>query len=78
MGTLLGDLRYALRTLVKTPVLSLAAIVTMALGVGVTTHTFSTVYGGIMKPLDFDGDTRLISITQTAVVLITTSTTAIW
>ena len=65
MGTLLGDLRYALRTLVKTPVLSLAAIVTMALGVGVTTHTFSTVYGGLMKPLDFDGDTRLISITQT-------------
>ncbi|MBW2256974.1 MAG: ABC transporter permease [Deltaproteobacteria bacterium] len=65
MGTLLGDLRYALRTLIRTPVLSLAAILTMALGVGVTTHTFSTVYGGVMRPLDIDGDTRLISISQT-------------
>ena len=64
MTTVVGDVRYALRMLIKTPVLSLAAIITIALGVGITTHTFSTVYGSILRGLDFEGETRLISVSR--------------
>ena len=43
MGSFITDLRYGLRMLVKTPGLSAVAILTIALGVGLTTHTFSIV-----------------------------------
>lgn len=64
MTTLVSDVRYGVRMLIKTPVLSLAAIVTIALGVGITTHTFSTVYGTVIRGLDFEGETRLISLSR--------------
>jgi hypothetical protein len=43
MGTLLQDVRFALRHLRKTPGFSVAAIGTLALRVGATTAIFSTV-----------------------------------
>jgi predicted permease len=62
MGTFWSDIRYGIRMLFKTPVLSLAAITTIALGVGLTTHTFSVVYGSVLKGLPYEGADRLISI----------------
>jgi putative ABC transport system permease protein len=64
MGTFIRDFGYGLRMLVKTPALSLVAILTIALGVGLTTHTFSVVYGSVIRGLPFDGGDRLMSITE--------------
>lgn len=62
MTTLFADLRYGLRMLIKTPLLSIVAILTVALGVGLTTHTFSSVYGTIVRGLPVPGADRLAYI----------------
>ena len=64
MDSLIADLRYGLRMLVRTPGLSAVAILTIALGVGLTTHTFSVVYGAVIRGLDFDRGTTLVSLSQ--------------
>jgi putative ABC transport system permease protein len=48
----------------KTPGLSLVAVLTIALGVGLTTHTFSVVYGTMLRGLDFDEGTELIALSE--------------
>jgi predicted permease len=62
MTTLLADIRVGLRMLIKTPLLSLIAILTVGLGVGLTTHTFSTVYGTILRGVPVPGEERLMHI----------------
>ena len=62
MATLWNDIRYGVRMLLKTPILSLASIATIALGVGLTTHTFSSVYGSVIRGLPYEGADRLINI----------------
>ena len=67
MDAFLMDLKYGIRMLVKTPGLTLVSVVTIALGVGLTTHTFSSVYGSVIRGLDFDRGTRLASLTEEVV-----------
>ena len=64
MATLLADLRFGFRMLIKTPTLSLVAIFTIALGVALTTHTFSSVYGTIVRGLPVPGEERLMFVDQ--------------
>jgi predicted permease len=64
MGTFFTDVRYGVRMLFKTPGLSLAAIVTIALGVGLTTHTFSVVYGSVIRGLPIEDGERLMHVSQ--------------
>jgi len=54
------DLRYAVRTLVRTPSVALAAVGTLALGIGLTTAIFSVVYGVLLRPLPFPDPDRLL------------------
>lgn len=62
MPTLLRDLRYALRQLRNAPGFTLAAILTLALGIGATTAIFSVVYGLLLASLPFHDAAQLVII----------------
>jgi hypothetical protein len=62
MGTLLQDVQFALRTLRRTPAFPLAAIATLAIGIGATTAIFSTVNAVLLKPLPYPAPTDLYAL----------------
>ena len=62
METLFQDLRYAVRQLLKTPVFSLAAVATLAIGIGATTAIFSTVNATLLRPLPYPHPEELVSV----------------
>ena len=59
------DLRYAARVLLREPRLSLLAITTVALGIGVTTMFFSVAYALLLKPLPWPAADRLVALQET-------------
>jgi predicted permease len=61
-GTMLQDLRLALRGLRLQPGFSIVAILTLALGVGATTAIFSAVNAVALKPLAFREPENLYSL----------------
>jgi putative ABC transport system permease protein len=62
LSTLVQDLRHAWRTWRRTPVLALAAILTLALGVGANTAVFSVVHGVLLRPLPYPDADRLVEV----------------
>jgi predicted permease len=58
-------MRYALRTLAKSPAYAAVTILTLALGIGANTAIFSVVNGVMLKPLPYPRPERLMFITST-------------
>ncbi len=61
LETLWGDVRYGLRTLRKNPGFAIVAILTLALGIGVTSAVFSFVDRNLFRSLPYPHDDRLVS-----------------
>lgn len=65
MQTLIQDLRYALRQLIRSPRFTLTAVVSLALGIGATTAVFSVIYAALLNPYPYPSADRIVRLTAT-------------
>jgi putative ABC transport system permease protein len=66
METLLKDIRYGIRNLLKHPTFAATALITLAIGIGANTTIFSFVNGILLRPLPYPQSERLTLINETA------------
>jgi len=62
MGEIWRDFRMGFRVLVRSPMVTLAAVVTLALGIGGTTAVFSVADGVLFNPMNFPESNRLVRV----------------
>ena len=65
MGTLLKDLKFGIRLLIKKPGFTAVAVITLALGIGANTMIFSVVNAILLNPLPFPDSGRLVRLGET-------------
>ena len=62
METLLKDIRYGLRSLLKRPGLTLIAVITLSLGVGANVAIFSIVHSVLLRSLPYEDPDRIVTL----------------
>jgi putative ABC transport system permease protein len=62
MGSLLFDLRHAVRALIKAPVFTAVTVLTLALGIGANSAIFTLVNAVLLRPLGYENPERLMMI----------------
>src|SRR6185295_1911486 len=65
MDRLFGDLTSGVRMLFRYPTLSLGAILTLGVGIGLSTTVFCVVNGGLFKGLPFPEADRIVAVVGT-------------
>jgi len=63
MRTLLRDLKFSLRQLLKSPGFTITAVISLALGIGATTAVFSVIYAALMNPFPYSAADRIVRLT---------------
>jgi putative ABC transport system permease protein len=65
METIIQDVKFGLRMLLKSPSLSIVATIALALGIGANTAIFSVVNAVLLRPLPFPNSESLMSLYET-------------
>src|SRR5580658_2509189 len=64
MEKLLQDIRYGARAILKSPRFAIAAVLTLALGIGANTAMFSVIRSVLMRSWPFPNPGRLLLVSQ--------------
>ncbi len=65
MDAVLGDLRYAVRSLLRSPGFASLAVLTLALGIGISVAIFGVVDRVLLRPLPYPDSQRLVALCET-------------